>query len=111
MLRLVVKDLLIGRERMPIRHSLPPKPINSSTLKSADGDTDGELFSSYPLRWGVMSPLLATSRSWCSMGSSTGWAWAEPMAMWTSPRQGAGLWKFFRYAGDFVILVRGEPSR
>jgi site-specific DNA recombinase len=52
-LRLLVKDVLIGPERILIRHSIPTRADKTtSTANSADGDTDEEEPSpSSPLRW------------------------------------------------------------
>jgi site-specific DNA recombinase len=48
-LRLLVKDVLIGPERIIIRHSIPT--TTTSTPKITDGDTDEEPSPSSPLRW------------------------------------------------------------
>ncbi|HKS52042.1 MAG TPA: recombinase family protein, partial [Pseudonocardiaceae bacterium] len=51
-LRLLVKDVLIGSERILIRHSIPTRADKTtSTANSADGDTDEEPSPSSPLRW------------------------------------------------------------
>jgi site-specific DNA recombinase len=51
-LRLLVKDVLIGPERILIRHSIPTRADKTtSTANSADGDTDEEPSPSSPLRW------------------------------------------------------------
>jgi site-specific DNA recombinase len=51
-LRLLVKDVLIGPERIVIRHSIPSRGSNTSpTTKITDGDADGEPSPSSPLRW------------------------------------------------------------
>jgi site-specific DNA recombinase len=56
-LRLIVKDVLIGPERIVIRHSIP---AGHSTItaapKIADGDDDEEPAQSSPLRWGRHIP-------------------------------------------------------
>ena len=51
-LRLLVKDVLIGPERIVIRHSIPTGGSNTSpTTKITDGDADEEPSPSSPLRW------------------------------------------------------------
>jgi DNA invertase Pin-like site-specific DNA recombinase len=51
-LRLLVKDVLIGPERIVIRHSIPTGGSNHSpTTKITDGDADEEPSPSSPLRW------------------------------------------------------------
>jgi len=61
-LRLLVKDVLIGPEKITIRHRIPvrerrathePQPNNS--------DTEGDHQPSYPLRWGRGHPTLRTA--------------------------------------------------
>jgi site-specific DNA recombinase len=51
-LRLLVKDVLIGPERILIRHSIPTGGSTTSpTMKTPQGDTDEEPSPSSPLRW------------------------------------------------------------
>ncbi|HEY6423512.1 MAG TPA: recombinase family protein [Pseudonocardiaceae bacterium] len=61
-LRLLVKDVLIGPERILIRHSIPttgsaPTPTRKTV---ADGDADEEPSPSSPLRWRSQHPSPAT---------------------------------------------------
>jgi hypothetical protein len=63
-LRLLVKDILIGPEHILIRHSIPtggntPTP----TMNSAEGDTDEEPSPSSPLRWRSHFPLAGEHRA------------------------------------------------
>jgi site-specific DNA recombinase len=50
-LRLLIKDVLIGPERILIRHSIPTSSATAPTTTVADGDTDEEPAPSSPLRW------------------------------------------------------------
>ena len=51
-LRLLIKDVLIGPERILIRHSIPTaSSATTPTTTVADGDTDEEPAPSSPLRW------------------------------------------------------------
>ena len=55
-LRLLVKDVLIGPERIVVRHSIPTRShTTTATPTSTDGDGDEEPAPSCPLRW--RSPL------------------------------------------------------
>lgn len=47
-LRLLVKDVLIGPGKITIRHSIP---VRSRTGDSADTDTEGEMSPNCQLRW------------------------------------------------------------
>jgi site-specific DNA recombinase len=52
-LRLLVKDILIGPEKITIRHRIPARTGGSATRPTpADTDTEGDHAPSYPLRWG-----------------------------------------------------------
>ena len=58
-LRLLVKDVLIGPERILIRHCIPTGGSTStSTRKIVDGDADEEPSPSSPLRWRSQNPTL-----------------------------------------------------
>ena len=58
-LRLLVKDILIGPEKITIRHRIPARP-GSSRARQRDPapDTEGDHRPDYLLRWGRDSPLL-----------------------------------------------------
>ena len=52
-LRLVVKDVLIGPDNVTIRHRIPTRPrATSGTHEPGSTDTEGDHSPSYPLRWG-----------------------------------------------------------
>ncbi len=52
-LRLLVKDILIGPEKITIRHRIPTRAGTVSTGRSdAEPDTEGDHRPGYPLRWG-----------------------------------------------------------
>ncbi|NIY69312.1 recombinase family protein [Streptomyces malaysiensis] len=52
-LRLLVKDVLIGPEKITIRHRIPVREHTASDGQHQDQDaTEGDSHPSYPLRWG-----------------------------------------------------------
>jgi site-specific DNA recombinase len=52
-LRLLVKDILIGPENVTVRHRIPVHHhASSSTREAAAADTEGDHPAGYPLRWG-----------------------------------------------------------
>jgi site-specific DNA recombinase len=58
-LRLLVKDVLIGPERILIRHSIPTSGRTTNpTPKPADDEADEEPSPSSPLRWRSQNPTL-----------------------------------------------------
>ena len=62
-LRLLVKDVLIGPERIVIRHCIPTGGSNTSpTTKITDGDADEEPSPSSPLRWRSLVPAAGEHR-------------------------------------------------
>ena len=61
-LRLLVKDILIGPATITIRHRIPASHHNTSTTRhDTDPDTEDDHRPGYPLRWGRAStPIRAT---------------------------------------------------
>jgi len=56
-LRLLVKDVLIGPEKIIIRHRIPARAGTASTGRSDAGpDTEGDHRPDYLLRWGRALP-------------------------------------------------------
>ena len=56
-LRLLVKDVLIGPEKITIRHRIPVRDTHPSRGKPApESDTEGDHRPGYPLRWGRGQP-------------------------------------------------------
>jgi site-specific DNA recombinase len=56
-LRLLVKDILIGPEKITIRHRIPARPGSSGTRQRDPGpDTEGDHRRDYLLRWGRVQP-------------------------------------------------------
>ena len=52
-LRLLVKDVLIGPEKITIRHRIPARGNGATSRQPGTGpDTEGDQRASYPLRWG-----------------------------------------------------------
>jgi site-specific DNA recombinase len=51
-LRLLVKDVLIGPEKITIRHRIPIREHATTGPGPADTDTEGDHRPGYPLRWG-----------------------------------------------------------
>jgi len=57
-LRLLVKDVLIGPDKITIRHRIPVrKHADDSDRHHDTNDTEGDIHPSYPLRWGRSFPL------------------------------------------------------
>jgi site-specific DNA recombinase len=51
-LRLLVKDVLIGPEKITIRHRIPARGHNATHHHDTEPDTEGDHRPGYPLRWG-----------------------------------------------------------
>src|SRR6266702_3053255 len=51
-LRLLVKDVLLGPEKITIRHRIPIRERTTSDQEPASADTEGDHKPSCPLRWG-----------------------------------------------------------
>ena len=61
-LRLLVKDILIGPEKITIRHRIPARPGSSGARQRDPGpDTEGDHCRDYLLRWGRDHAALRTS--------------------------------------------------
>jgi site-specific DNA recombinase len=57
-LRLLVKDVLIGPEKITIRHRIPIRERTAGNNREHDtNDTEGDMRPSYPLRWGRDQPF------------------------------------------------------
>lgn len=62
-LRLLVKDILIGPEKITIRHRIPARPGSSSARqRDPEPDTEGDHRRDYLLRWGREDPGLRRVR-------------------------------------------------
>ena len=57
-LRLLVKDVLIGPEKVTIRHRIPIRERTTGDKEPTSADTEGDHAASYPLRWGRGHPAL-----------------------------------------------------
>jgi site-specific DNA recombinase len=70
-LRLLVKDVLIGPEKITIRHRIPVRERTASGGGHEDTDTEGDMRKSYPLRWGrddtALGSSLVSIRKSCEM--------------------------------------------
>jgi site-specific DNA recombinase len=68
-LRLLVKDILIGPETITIRHRIPAHPNGSAARQTTpQPDTEGDHAPDYPLRWGrehaaLRGPLICGCKS------------------------------------------------
>ncbi len=63
MLRLLVKDILIGPGKITIRHRIPARSDGSATRQyHAETDTEGDQWASCPLRFGVLVQCAARDR-------------------------------------------------
>ena len=63
-LRLLVKDVLIGPEKITIRHRIPVREPASGGGHHDTTDTEGDMRQSYPLCWGR---ALAAARQYCPL--------------------------------------------
>ncbi len=72
-LRLLVKDVLVGPEKITIRHRIPTRAGSSSARQhDTDADTEGDQGPGYPLRWGRgYSPVWQTASTLLPSGSRT----------------------------------------
>jgi len=58
-LRLLVKDVLVGPDKITIRHSIPIRSsADSRTQNNRETDSEGETRPDYPLRWRSQDPAL-----------------------------------------------------
>jgi site-specific DNA recombinase len=63
-LRLLVKDILIGPEKITIRHRIPARACSSGARQRDPGpDTEGDHSPGYPLRWGRALPAAGQHRA------------------------------------------------
>src|SRR5690349_4421684 len=62
-LKLLVKDVLIGPEKITVRHRIPLRErVTSDTQHAGNTDTEGEHPEHCPVRWGRDHPALGCSR-------------------------------------------------
>ena len=82
-LRLLVKDILIGPEKITIRHRIPARGDGRASRQNDTGpDTDGDHRPGCPLRWGRGFPRCwPTSTCMLSTGPGPGVALASQSAM------------------------------
>ena len=60
--RLLVKDILIGPEKITIRHRIPARPGSSGTRqRDPEPDTEGDHRPGSHLRWGTGAPFRRAS--------------------------------------------------
>ena len=62
-LRLLVKDILIGPEKITIRHRIPTRADSSARQRDPGPDTEGDHSPGYPLRWGRAVPAAGQHRA------------------------------------------------
>jgi len=56
-LRLLVKDVLIGPQKITIRHRIPVRERTAGHPEQDPNDTEGDMCPGYPLRWGRDQPV------------------------------------------------------
>ena len=72
-LRLLVKDVLVGPDKITIRHRIPARAGHASSSRhDTSTDTEGDHGPGYPLRWGRDLTLLAERRAARAGGSRRG---------------------------------------
>ena len=112
-LRLLVKNVLVGPDKITIRHSIPVHHgPTSATGNSTDTDSEGETRPDCQLRWRSLVPAAgqhrpvdsrrAFPRQWEALGPE--WTRAKHR------RAGGPVMKLVRYADDFVMKVHGQQS-
>jgi site-specific DNA recombinase len=84
-LRLLVKDVLIGPEKITIRHRIPIRERTSHSHSNQEHtpDTEGDQSASCPLRWGRDKPLATECRAAWAGGGRRG-----PLQDLRHPRRG-----------------------
>ncbi|MGO9294432.1 MAG: hypothetical protein ACLP52_11270 [Streptosporangiaceae bacterium] len=76
-LRLLVKDILIGPEKITIRHRIPTRPGGSGARqRDPEPDTEGDRRPSYLLRWGRDDPATGKRRDLGKEEEHAFWAFA-----------------------------------
>ena len=111
-LRLLVKDILIGPEKITIRHRIPARPGGSGARQRDPApDTEGDHRPGYLLRWGRDSPLLANI-ALSALDDHFDRQWQQEMGTKQQRanrrRNGQGNWRLGRYADDLVLMVSGD---
>ena len=72
-LRLLVKDVLVGAEKITIRHSIPVRHnVSSGTDDSPETDSEGEIRPDCQLRWRSQNPTLGGAGDAVLGGASLG---------------------------------------
>jgi hypothetical protein len=101
-LRLLIKDILIGPNTITIRHRIP---IRGRTSKTPDTDMEGE---HCQVRWDVSSPLPANI-ALSALDEHFDQQWRQEMGTESQRRKrrrnGEGNWRIIRFADDFVVMV------
>ena len=111
-LRAVVQDILIGPEKLTIRHRIPVREPSSGGGHHDKTDTEGDMRESSLLRWGR---ALTAARQHCPVGAGRPFRPAMAATRWApnggGPRRkknGQANWRLVRYADDFVLMVSGD---
>ena len=84
-LRLLVKDVLVGPDKITIRHSIPVRSnTGNRTQQDTENDAEGEIHPGCQLRWRSQDPTLGCA--------------------------GGAVMKLIRYADDFLVLIFGQRA-
>ena len=104
-LRLLVKDVLIGPEKITIRHRIPVREPASGGGHHDTTDTEGDMRESYQLCWGRDFAVAAEYRVARAGGGRRG-----PLPDRHSCRGGRPDARRSRYADDLVVLCHSRQQ-
>ena len=80
-LRLLVKDVLIGPDKITIRHRIPIRKRVTGDAERADSDTEDDHQPHCPLRWGCVHPQAGASGERSCRAIKQSWLQTEPLGV------------------------------
>ena len=111
-LRAVVQDILIGPDKLTIRHRIPVREHATRNSSNHDTtDTEGDMRESSLLRWGRAFPA---ARQYRAVGAGRAFRPAMAAGRWEhraaghAQANGKANWRLVRYCDDFVLMVAGD---
>ena len=111
-LRAVVQDILIGPDKLTIRHRIPVREPSSGGSHHDTTDTEGDMRESSLLRWGRESSPLLADVALSALDDQFDRQWQQEMGTKQQRanrrRNGKGNWRLCRYADDLVLMVPGD---
>jgi site-specific DNA recombinase len=113
-LRLLVKDVLVGPEKITIRHRIPIRERTSHSNQERQApDTEGDQSASCPLRWGR---AFSAAEQCGPVGPGrvhrpgAGRSGASPYERARRRRQGLPNYRLCRYADDWCLAISGTKA-